>query len=110
MLGHHGAGPSLAQRLLQPLAKQRPVGQTGERIVMGTGLGMTESSPFAVFVTSPDVKSGYLGLPCPGMELKLVPTDGKTEIRYKGPNITPGYWRAPDATAQAKNAPATTLR
>jgi len=75
--------------------------EIGERIVMGTGLGMTESSPFAVFITSPEVKSGYLGLPCPGMELKLVPVDGKTEIRYKGPNVTPGYWRAPKETAEA---------
>jgi len=72
--------------------------EIGERIVMGTGLGMTESSPFAVFITSPDVKSGHIGLPTPGMELKLVPHDGKTEIRYKGPNVTPGYWRAPQET------------
>jgi feruloyl-CoA synthase len=74
--------------------------EIGERIVMGTGLGMTESSPFAVFVTSPEVKSGYLGLPTAGMELKLVPVDGKTEVRYKGPNVTPGYWRNPQATAE----------
>jgi feruloyl-CoA synthase len=74
--------------------------ECGERIVMGTGLGMTESSPFAVFVTSPEVKSGDLGLPTPGMELKLVPIDGKREIRYRGPNVTPGYWRAPQDTAE----------
>ena len=35
----------------------------------------------------------------PGLELKLVPSDGKVEVRYRGPNITPGYWRAPDETA-----------
>jgi hypothetical protein len=75
--------------------------EVGERIVMGTGLGMTESGPFALYVTGPDVKSGHVGLPTPGMELKLVPTDGKTEVRYRGPNITPGYWRAPEATAEA---------
>jgi feruloyl-CoA synthase len=34
------------------------------------------------------------------MELKLVPTDGKTEVRYKGPNVTPGYWRNPEATSE----------
>jgi feruloyl-CoA synthase len=67
---------------------------------MGTGLGMTESSPFAIFITSPDVKSGYLGLPAPGMELKLVPVDGKVEVRYRGPNVTPGYWRSPSQTAE----------
>lgn len=94
------AGAALAQPvwdLLHEVQEQ----EVGERIVMGTGLGMTESSPFAVFITSPEVKSGYLGLPTPGMELKLVPVDGKTEIRYKGPNVTPGYWRNPDATKES---------
>jgi len=93
------AGAALAQPiwdLLHAVQEQ----EIGERIVMGTGLGMTESSPFAVFITSPDVKSGYIGLPTPGMELKLVPTQGKTEIRYKGPNVTPGYWRNPQASRE----------
>jgi feruloyl-CoA synthase len=62
---------------------------------------MTESGPFALYVTGPDVKSGDVGLPAPGIELKLIDVDGKTEVRYRGPNITPGYWRAPDATAEA---------
>jgi feruloyl-CoA synthase len=94
------AGAALAQPVWDALheVQEREI---GERIVMGTGLGMTESSPFAIFVTNPNVKAGYLGVPCPGMELKLVPIDGKTEVRYKGPNITPGYWRAPDATREA---------
>ena len=75
--------------------------EIGERIVMGTGLGMTESSPFAIFVTGPEVTSGDLGVPTPGLELKLVDNDGKTEVRYRGPNVTPGYWRAPEATREA---------
>jgi feruloyl-CoA synthase len=66
---------------------------------MTTGMGMTESGPFAVFVTSPNVKAGDLGVPTPGLELKLVDMGGKTELRYRGPNITPGYWRAPQETA-----------
>ena len=41
-----------------------------------------------------------VGLPCPGVEARLVPVDGKTEVRYRGPNVTPGYWRNPDATAE----------
>ena len=94
------SGAALAQPIWDLLAEVQQE-EIGERIVMGTGLGMTESSPFAVFVTSPEVKSGHLGLPCPGMELKLVPVDGKTEVRYKGPNVTPGYWRSPEATAEA---------
>ena len=62
---------------------------------------MTESGPFAIFVTSPFVKAGDLGVPTPGMELKLVPNSDKVEVRYKGPNITPGYWRAPQETQEA---------
>lgn len=94
------AGAALAQPVWD-LLHEIEESELGERIVMGTGLGMTESSPFAIFITSPQVRSGDVGLPCPGMELKLVPIDGKSEVRYKGPNITPGYWRAPEATAEA---------
>lgn len=93
------SGAALAQPIWDLLHEVQE-GEIGERIVMGTGLGMTESSPFAIFITSPEVKSGYLGLPTPGMELKLVPVDGKTEVRYKGPNVTPGYWRNAGATQE----------
>jgi len=93
------SGAALAQPIWDLLHEVQEQ-EIGERIVMGTGLGMTESSPFAIFITSPEVKSGYLGLPTPGMELKLVPVDGKTEVRYKGPNVTPGYWRNPEATQE----------
>ena len=68
---------------------------------MGTGLGMTESGPFAVFVPNHHVRAGDLGLPTVGMTLKLVPMGDKTEVRYHGPNITPGYWRSPQETADA---------
>ena len=73
----------------------------GERVVMTAGLGMTESGPFGLFVTTPHSRAGDLGLPAPGMELKLVPMGDKVEVRYRGPNITPGYWRAPKATAES---------
>jgi len=92
------AGASLAQPIWDGLYKAQEQ-EIGERIVMTTGLGMTESGPFAIFVTNPHVKAGDLGVPTPGMELKLVDMDGKTEVRYRGPNITPGYWRAPEETA-----------
>lgn len=94
------AGAALAQPVWDSL-HQTQQAEVGERIVMGTGLGMTESGPFGIFVTSPDVKAGDLGVPTPGLELKLVPTDGKIEVRYRGPNITPGYWRAPEATQES---------
>ena len=94
------AGAALAQPTWDSLYESQER-EIGERIVMGTGLGMTESSPFGIFVTSPHVRAGDLGVPTPGLELKLVPVDGKTEVRYRGPNITPGYWRAPQETADA---------
>ncbi|MES2413134.1 MAG: feruloyl-CoA synthase [Pseudomonadota bacterium] len=98
MFFYSGAG--LAQPVWDSLHATQEA-EIGERIVMGTGLGMTESSPFAVFVTSPNVRAGDVGVPSPGMRLKLVPVNGKTEVRYSGPNITPGYWRSPEATGAA---------
>jgi feruloyl-CoA synthase len=62
---------------------------------------MTETAPFAICANGPEVKSGYIGLPAPGVELKLVPAGGKTELRYRGPNVTPGYWRAAAQTAES---------
>jgi feruloyl-CoA synthase len=94
------AGAALAQPVWDSLFKSQE-SEVGERIVMGTGLGMTESGPFGLFVTSPNVRAGDLGLPTAGLELKLVDCDGKTEVRYRGPNITPGYWRMPAETAES---------
>ena len=94
------AGAALAQPVWDSLYESQEK-ETGERIVMSTGLGMTESGPFAIFVTNPHVKAGDLGVPTPGMELKLVASQGKTEVRYKGPNVTPGYWRAPQEMLDA---------
>lgn len=73
----------------------------GARICVMSGLGMTEASPSCTFTTGPLVKAGYVGLPAPSCELKLVPTDGKLEARAKGPHIMPGYWRAPEQTVRA---------
>jgi feruloyl-CoA synthase len=94
------AGAALAQPIWDSLYESEEK-ELGQRIVMTTGLGMTESGPFAIFVTRPEVRSGDLGVPTPGLELKLVDVDGKTEVRYRGPNITPGYWRNPAETAEA---------
>ena len=91
------AGAALAQPIWDSLFASQEQ-EVGERIAMTTGLGMTESGPFALFVTNVHVKSADLGVPTPGMEIKLVPNNDKIEIRYKGPNITPGYWRAPEET------------
>ncbi len=68
----------------------------GERILMITGLGMTETAPFAICAPWEAGRSGVIGVPAPGMELKLVPTGDKLEVRYRGPNVTPGFWRQED--------------
>ncbi len=94
------AGAGLSQPVwdkLDAVAEQA----CGERIRMLTGLGMTETAPFAICANGVEVKSGYIGLPAPGMELKLVPNAGKVEVRYRGPNVTPGYWRSPEQTAES---------
>ena len=65
----------------------------GKRVVMASGWGCTESAPMATLVHFPTTRAGIIGLPPPGIELKLVPVDGKTEIRIRGPNVTPGYWK-----------------
>jgi feruloyl-CoA synthase len=74
----------------------------GERLRMITGLGMTEAAPTCTFAVGTDTASGHIGLPVPGVEAKLVWDDsaGKTEIRFRGPNVMPGYWRAPQQTAE----------
>jgi feruloyl-CoA synthase len=77
------------------------VQQTGVRVPMLTGLGATETSPFFMCVTPQTSRSGHVGLPVPGNDAKLVPNNGKLEVRAKGPNITPGYWREPELTAKA---------
>jgi feruloyl-CoA synthase len=94
------AGAALAQPIWDSLYESQER-EIGERIVMGTGLGMTESGPFGIFVTNPHVRAGDLGVPTPGLELKLVPIEDKVEVRYRGPNITPGYWRQPEQTAES---------
>jgi feruloyl-CoA synthase len=98
MFFYSGAG--LAQPIWDLLHSIQEA-EIGERIVMATGLGMTESGPSAMFINSPNVRAGDVGVPTPGMTLKLVDVDGKTEVRYRGPNVTPGYWRAPEATREA---------
>ena len=97
------AGAGLAQPVWDKL-DALAVATCGERIRMLTGLGMTETAPFAICANAQDVKSGHIGLPAPGVELKLVACGDKVEVRYRGPNVTPGYWRAPEQTAESFDA------
>lgn len=73
----------------------------GERIRMMAGLGMTETAPSCTFTTGPVSATGYIGLPAPGCEVKLVPVDGKLEGRFRGPHVMKGYWRNPEQNAEA---------
>jgi feruloyl-CoA synthase len=77
------------------------VQETGVRVPMLTGLGATETSPFFMSVKPATSRSGHVGLPVSGNDAKLIPNNGKLEVRAKGPNVTPGYWRQPDLTAAA---------
>jgi feruloyl-CoA synthase len=73
----------------------------GHRILTVSGLGMTETAPIALFGNVRASGPGVVGIPVAGVELKLIPDDNSFEVRYRGPNVTPGYWRDPAATAAA---------
>jgi feruloyl-CoA synthase len=73
----------------------------GERIPWVTGLGATETGPFAMCTGPRMSTTASVGVPVPGLELKAVPTGQSFEARLRGPNITPGYWRDEDATRAA---------
>lgn len=77
------------------------VKEKGYRVPMLTGLGATETAPFFMSVNPRTSRSGHVGLPVSGNDAKLVPNNGKMEVRAKGPNVMPGYWRQPDITAKS---------
>ena len=97
------AGASLAQHVWDEL-NDIAFAVQGERVTMITGLGSTETAPFALVCRADVTGSGIVGLPVPGVDMKLVPNQGKLEARVKGPNITPGYWREPGLSEAAFDA------
>jgi feruloyl-CoA synthase len=94
------SGAALAPHIWNGL-DELSVQATGARVPVLTGLGATETAPFFMSVNPRSSRSGHVGLPVPGNEAKLVPNNGKLEVRAKGPNVTPGYWRQPDMTKAA---------
>jgi feruloyl-CoA synthase len=94
------AGAGIAQHVFDEI-QALAVETCGERILFLTGFGSTETAPCALARTWATENAANMGLPAAGMELKLVPFEGKLEARVRGPNITPGYWRQPDFTAAA---------
>ena len=77
------------------------VASCSERILWITGYGATETAPAAMFTNRGASRAGTVGLPMDGVQMKLVPLADKLEARFRGPGITPGYWRAPELTAAA---------
>ena len=73
----------------------------GERILWLTGYGATETAPFAMSTNRGAARAGTVGLPVDGLEMKLAPVNDKLEARFRGPSITPGYWRQPELTRAA---------
>ena len=74
---------------------------TGERIVFYTGWGSTETAPTSTGTYWDTERVGLIGLPFPGVELKMVPVGSKYELRLRGVNVTPGYFGRPDLTDAA---------
>ena len=94
------AGAALPQDLWERLeaVSQRA---TGERVPMTSSWGTTETSPLSTAAHFAIERAGPIGVPVPGVELKLVPTADKLEVRVRGPNVTPGYWNRGDLTRAA---------
>lgn len=90
---------------MQPSAwfdlEELAVEAVGHRILTVSGLGMTETAPIALFGNVHASGPGVVGVPVAGVELRLIPFDNSFEVRYRGPNVTPGYWRDPKATEAA---------
>ena len=94
------AGATLSQHVLDGY-ERLAFETTGERVIFLSSLGSTETAPAALACSWEAERAGNIGLPLPGVTLKLVPREGKLEARVKGANITPGYWRAAAVTAAA---------
>jgi len=98
LLAYGGATlPDDLYRRMQDLA----VRWTGRRIVFTTGWGSTETAPTATSTYWETERVGLIGLPLPGVELKMIPTGSKYELRVRGVTVTPGYHRQPNLTAAA---------
>jgi len=97
------AGAALPQNLWDAI-EELSIRTVGRALPMVSAWGSTETSPLATDCHFQAKRSGNIGVPVPGTELKLVPSGDKLEVRVRGPNVTPGYWKAPELTAQAFDA------
>ncbi len=93
------AAAALPQNLWQRL-EELSVAACGEKVVMTSAWGATETAPLVTSVHFPIDRAGVIGIPVPGSEVKMVPNAGKLEIRVRGPNVTPGYYQREDLTRE----------
>jgi feruloyl-CoA synthase len=94
------AGAGMSQPVWDRLARVAARHVAGG-VPIVSGLGATETGPFALYYSDKKDRPGNIGVPALGVTLKLVPQEGKLEARVKSPSITPGYWRNPALTADA---------
>jgi feruloyl-CoA synthase len=94
------AGAALPQNLWDAL-EELSIMTVGRAMPMVSAWGSTETSPLATDCHFLAERSGNIGVPIPGTELKLVTSGDKLEVRVRGPNVTPGYWKVPELTRQA---------
>ena len=94
------AAAALPQHLWEKL-ENLSIEATGRRVVMLSAWGSTETAPSATQIHFLIDRAGVIGLPGAGTEIKLAPVSGKLELRVKGPNVTPGYWKRPELSREA---------
>lgn len=94
------AGAAISQGTLEKLYRLTS-SITGRRIPVMSGYGTTETAPTISTTHWATDRPGEIGLPAPGLQLKLIPVSDTYEARVKGPNVTPGYLGRPDLTEKA---------
>ncbi|WP_288902061.1 AMP-binding protein [uncultured Sneathiella sp.] len=92
-------GAALSQEMFERM-QHLAIKYTGMRIPFGTGWGATETTGTGTAVHWNSERVGLIGLPTPGITVKILPVGEKLEIRIKGPNVHAGYYKRPDLTAQ----------
>ncbi len=94
------AAAALPQHLWDALT-ELALAELGRPVPLVAAWGSTETAPLSADCHFQARRAGTIGVPVPGTELKLVPAAGKLEIRVRGPNVMPGYWRNDAATRTA---------
>ena len=98
------AAASMPQAIWDEL-RQHAMAETGKTPEMSASWGMTETAPAALMMHRHMDRAGMIGVPLPGVVARLLPMAGGVyELRVKGPNVTPGYYNAPQKTAEAFDA------